>query len=73
MNVIRHIFTGKDGITWDLGRISWAACYLAVVIHDIAHPASLQELGIALGAVTAAHGVALGMKAKTEPECGDAK
>ena len=67
MNVIRHLFTGKDNQTWDMGRISWAACYLAVVVHDAFKPGTVQEFAIALGAVAAAHGVALGLKSKTEP------
>lgn len=66
--ILRHLFTGKDGETWDLGRVSWAGCFLAVVGHDAMRPGSLQDLAVALAAVTAAHGFALGFKAKTEPE-----
>lgn len=68
MASLMHLITGKDNTTLDLGRVSWIACYLAVVGHDILKPGTLQELALALGAVAAAHGVALGLKAKTEPE-----
>lgn len=69
---LRQIFTGRDNSTLDLGRISWVCSYLAVVAHDAyqlykAAPVTLQELAVALSAVTVAHGAALGLKAKTEP------
>ncbi len=67
MKGLRELITGKDNTTWDLGRVSWAGSYLAVVIHDICKPGTLQELAISLAAVAAAHGVALGLKSKTEP------
>ena len=67
-----HLLTGKDNATLDLGRVSWAASYLAVIVHDICKPGTLQDLAIALAAVAGAHGIALGFKAKTEPGGPDA-
>ena len=76
MNLIRHLFTGKDNRTWDLGRISWGVSTLAVLAHDgwqVYHCAAtaivdVKDLAYALAAVVAAHGFALGQKAKTEPD-----
>ena len=72
---LRLVFTGRDNQTLDLGRLSWAASYLAVVGHDgwliyKGTPGSVRDLAIALAAVAAAHGAALGLKASTEPDGG---
>ena len=68
----KNALTGKDNMTWDPGRISWACSFLAVLGHEGYQlykgvGSSLQEFAIALSAVTVAHGAALGLKAKTEP------
>ena len=72
MNRLLQLITGKDNTTWDLGRISWALSFVAVIAHEayqLAHNAgaSVRDFAIALAAVSAAHGAAIGMKANTEP------
>jgi hypothetical protein len=72
MGRLLQLLTGKDNTTLDMGRVSWAASFLAVVAHEgwqVAHgaSASIRDFAIALAAVSAAHGVALGLKAQTEP------
>lgn len=71
------LLTGRDNRTLDLGRVSWVVCagsVLAVAAWHEAHrmPVDLLQLATALSAVSAAHGVALGMKASTEPPAGGA-
>ncbi len=70
---LKHLLTGKDGETHDLGRWAWLGGFVTVVGHSIwsaAHGVhvSLVELGEALGIVSGAGGAAIGFKAKTEPE-----
>ena len=64
--------TGKDNQTMDLGRVSWVCSFLAVIAHESYQlwkgaGSSLRDLALALAAVAAAHGAALGFKGKTEP------
>lgn len=73
MKWLRDLFTGKDGLTHDLGRWSWAASFGAVVGAAAAnwwHGAAIgiRELAEAIGVVVAAHGAALWAKKDTEPE-----
>lgn len=67
-----QVVTGKDNQTHDLGRWSWVICTASVLGHDawqLTHsvPVDIKDLALALSAVAGAHGVALGMKASTEP------
>jgi hypothetical protein len=67
-----NLFTGRDNQTLDLGRVSWGVNTLALLAlagwHEYLNTrVSLTELGTALGAVVLTHGVALGLKGKTEP------
>jgi len=69
---LRRMICGRDNQTLDLGRLSWAVSTIAILVLAAWHErhaitVSLQELGMSLGAVVAAHGAALGLKAKTEP------
>lgn len=73
MKWLRDLFTGKDGLTHDLGRWSWAASFGAVVGAAAAnwwHGATIgiRELAEAIGLVVGAHGLALFAKKDTEPE-----
>jgi hypothetical protein len=71
--VIRHLFTGKDNATLDVGRVLWAWGVLSFtglaawsVIHG--HAAfDAVAYGTGFGAVIAAGGAALGFKSHTEP------
>jgi len=72
VQAIRQLITGRDNQTHDLGRYSWAISTAAVLAHDACQlhagaAVSVRDLAIALAAVAAAHGVALGLKASTEP------
>ena len=72
MNMLKHLFSGIDNATVDIGRVSWAASFLAVVAAAGAnwwHGAviDMQALAVALSAVAAAHGAALWAKKDTEP------
>lgn len=73
MEVLRHLFTGRDNTTHDLGRYSWALSFLSVVclagwnvMHGQAE--TLHELAESLGLVAGAHGAALFLKRDTEPK-----
>ena len=72
MKHLLQILTGKDNATLDLGRVSWAGSFLAILAHEayqLGHGAgsSIRDFAFAIAAVVAAHGAALGFKAKTEP------
>lgn len=71
--ILGDLFTGKDGVTHDLGRWSWAVSTAGVLgaaawngLH--AGAIDLMQLGGAICAVVAAHGSALWAKRDTEPE-----
>lgn len=72
MRCVCQLFTGKDNLTWDLGRVLWAKMALAYVglsgwhvIHATAFDPVAWGTGAA--AVLAAGGAAIGLKAHTEP------
>ena len=71
MSILKDLFTGKDGVTHDLGRWSWALSLGAVIaagLHSAWHGAiDLVAFGTSIAAVVGAHGVALGLKKDTEP------
>jgi hypothetical protein len=71
-----HMLTGQDNTTIDIGRVSWALSFVAVVAAAGAnwwHGAviGLRELAESLGIVATTHGVALLAKARTEPPAKD--
>ena len=73
--VIRHIFTGKDNTTYDLGRISWAVNNISLIIfavsnvyHSETHTLDLVTFANACAICVGAHGLALWSKKNTEPE-----
>ena len=73
MNIIRHLFSGMDNATADIGRVSWAASFLAVVVAAGANwwrgaLIDVQTLATALAVVAGAHGAALWAKKDTEPK-----
>lgn len=73
MSVIRGIFTGKDGNTYDLGRILWAAMGFGYVIFaaiSVWRDGSFnpQDFGIGAGTILGGGGIGIGAKANTEPE-----
>jgi len=72
MKWLNDILTGIDNKTHDLGRWSWAISLGAVIaagLHTAWHGViDLIAFGTAIAAVVGAHGVALGLKANTEPK-----
>jgi len=73
MNWLKHLVTGSDNTTHDLGRWSWIASFAAVVgsaAHNALHGAlvDVQSLATALATVAGAHGLALWAKKDTEPK-----
>lgn len=67
-----NLFTGKDNITLDLGRVLWAVgtlVFFALSIHSVWHGNTFDPVawGTGFGAVLAAGGMALWMKKDTEP------
>ena len=70
--MLKHLLSGMDNATVDIGRVSWAASFLAVVAAAGANwwhgsVIDVQALAIALSAVAGAHGAALFLKRDTEP------
>jgi hypothetical protein len=69
MEILKQLFTGRDGKTQDIGRWSWVMCMFAILGHSVwsGPPVDLVQLATALGMVVAAHGAALWAKSSTEP------
>lgn len=73
MGVTRHLFTGRDNATYDLGRVLAAATGAgglffqgwALIVNGQAF--SMQEFGIGTGALAAGLGALLKLKETTEP------
>jgi hypothetical protein len=70
--MLKNLMTGIDGVTHDLGRVSWAGSHVAVTagaVWNAFHGGviDLMQLAMAHGAVAGAHGAALKLKEKTEP------
>lgn len=76
MKRIHELLSGKDGKTWDIGRVSWVATTFAIIAaywyKNYVDPkdTSILQFAEALAANTAAHGFALGFKKQTEPDPG---
>lgn len=71
--ILQDLFSGKDGITHDIGRWSWVVTTAGIIgaaIWNAIHGSviGLSELAQAFGINVAAHGGALFAKAKTEPD-----
>ena len=70
-DVLKQLLTGKDNVTYDIGRVTWLLGFIAVIslaIYQVMHSTiSLREVAEALGIVTGASGAAVAMKSRTEP------
>jgi hypothetical protein len=69
---IKHIFTGIDNETWDIGRILWAKMclvYCSISAWHTYHSGSFdpQQWAIGASAILAGGGGSLALKSKTEP------
>jgi len=71
-NVLKQLLTGKDNVTYDIGRVTWLLGFIAVIslaVYQVMYSTiSLREVAEALGIVTGASGAAVAMKGKTEPD-----
>jgi len=73
ITLIKNIFTGVDNKTFDLGRLLWAKMaivYSAVTAYHVYKTGNFeyQNWAIGAGAILAAGGGSLALKAATEPK-----
>ena len=76
LKALKHMFTGVDNMTFDIGRILWAKIsivYCAIsgyhaVMHGTFDP---QNWAIGASAILAGGGGALSLKSHTEPKNAD--
>jgi hypothetical protein len=70
--ILKHLLTGKDNETYDIGRVTWLVGVIAVItlaFYEVMHnTVSIRELAESLGIVSAAGGASVAMKGKTEPD-----
>lgn len=71
--ILKHILTGKDNETHDIGKWSWLISLFAVfghtgwnLVHGIA--TDVVSFATAIAAVVGAHGAVIAAKKATEPE-----
>lgn len=71
-DILKQLLTGKDGITYDIGRVTWLLGTIAVIVlaaYEVSiSQVSLRELAEALGIVSGASGASIMMKKDTEPQ-----
>ena len=72
IDMFRHLLTGKDNETHDIGRWSWLTSTAAVLgggVWNAIHAGTidLMQFAQAIGVVVAAHGGAIWAKKDTEP------
>lgn len=69
--IVKHLFTGKDNETIDIGRVSWAICLIAVIgfaIVQIMKTAfNLMDFAQSVAAVVGVHSAGIWAKKDTEP------
>jgi hypothetical protein len=70
--ITKQLLTGKDNQTYDLGRVSWVVCLIAVIafsIYAIATKSafSLREFGEAVATIVGVHSAGIWAKKDTEP------
>jgi hypothetical protein len=70
--LLTKLFSGRDNETPDIARWSWAISTAAVIgaavlnwLHNVT--IDITSLGLALGGIAAAHGVAIKAKEDSEP------
>ena len=70
--VLKHILTGRDNQTYDIGRVTWILGFVAIIalaFYEVIHSSvSLRELAEALGIVSGAGGASVMMKKDSEPQ-----
>ena len=73
---LKNLMTGRDNLTYDLGRVLWCAAFVAGVTADITaymlgKEFNLTDFGLGVGALLTAGGLALKLKENTEPKASD--
>jgi len=72
VDFFKHLLTGKDNQTYDIGRVTWLLGFVAIIIlagvEVFQSQISLRELAEALGIVSGASGASVMMKKDTEPQ-----
>lgn len=73
MLILKHMLTGIDNTTWDIGRLIGAASAgvgLGLQVLDVVRgrPFDMQAFGLGCGALAVGVGAMLKLKAGTEPE-----
>jgi hypothetical protein len=73
---VQHMLTGRDNLTYDLGRVLWALAFvfgvgIATYCAINGKSFDLQNYGIGVGALLLAGGAALKLKENTEPKSKD--
>lgn len=72
MKLLRDLFTGVDGTSYDLGRVLWAAGATVLIVGGVLAmskgPLDFVAFAGAFGGLLMAGGGALLFKAKTEPQ-----
>jgi hypothetical protein len=67
----KHLLTGKDNATYDIGRVTWLLGIVAVIAlasYQMFHTTvSLRELAESLGIISGAGGASVMMKKDAEP------
>jgi hypothetical protein len=67
----KHLLTGKDNATYDIGRVTWLVGFIAIIglaIYEVTTATiSLRELAEALGIVSGAGGASVMLKRDSEP------
>lgn len=68
----KHLFTHRDNETYDLGRVTWGASFVAICAASAgiiltSGALGIAEMGIALATIAAGHGAAIKLKESTEP------
>lgn len=74
-NILHQLFSGKDNLTLDLGRILWALMaitYMVVTFVRSDSPLDFVVWATGAGIILAGGGGALALKAHTEPSPPDA-
>lgn len=70
---IKHILTGKDNATYDIGRVALLGGFVVICGAGflnlfLAHPIDLVGLATALGGYVTACMLGIGAKSRTEPD-----
>lgn len=72
MNILTHILTGPDGVTYDPARVLWIfgiLCFLCFTGYEVYKKETfdMANYGIAYGALLAAGAAGVKIKESTEP------